>query len=224
MENERVNGGANTGEPSLPYPGDGICPPISQFFGIKRKSHDLWTSLILDAKGGRSFPSITDCLVQLLIQVPAFRVGQAESFLIHDKSVPCVQYALEWTTTTNPACECPSKLNRHYLVLGIQKSMVYEFLSASEPCQYWPGIEGDGARYISSFIFAWAYVLCSRWVETLRDSGEEVILQQSENVNSDNFWEIVTGQLWQAKIVRDNNSFLAPWSLVRDSADPWCVQ
>jgi len=184
MEDEREEVVANKenppSEPLLPCPGDGICPSISQFSETKRKSYDLWASMISDARNDSGFPSTSECLVDLPKHVPAFRTEQAGSFLVHDKPVPCVQYALEWTTTTDPTCEQPS----HYLVLGIQKPVIYEFLGASEPCPYWPGIESDRARYVSSLIFAWAYILCFRWVETLRDSGEKVALRQSENIDT----------------------------------------
>ena len=158
--------------------------------------------------------------MNLLKQIPAFRTEHAGSFLIHDKSVPCVQYSLEWTTTTALACDQPKKWTDHYLFLGVQEPIKYEFLGASEPYPYWPGIESHRAKYISSLIFAWTYILCSRWVETLKDSGENVALQQSENVDSNNFWEVVIGQHWQAIIVRDEKVFYAPWSLTRHDVDP----
>ena len=207
-------------EPLLPYPGDGICPTISQFSETKRMSFDLWMSLISDTKNHSSFPSLSVCLVDLLKQVPAFRTEHAGSISIHDKPVPCAQYLLECTTTTDPACEQLKKLTSHYLVLGALKPVTYEFLSASESCPHWPGIELDRARYLSSLMLAWAYVLCSRWVETLQDFGEQATMRQSENINSDNFWEVITGQKWQAVIVRDDKSFFAPWTLTKHDADP----
>ena len=208
-------------EPLLPYPGDGICPTISQFSGTKKMSYDFWMSLISDTKNDSSFPSLSECLADLLKQVPAFRTEHAGSILIHDKSVPCAQYLLECTTTTDPACEQPQKLTSHYLVLGALKPVTYEFLSASETCPHWPGIELDRARYLSSLIFAWAYILCSRWVETLQDFGEQVTMRQSDNINNDNFWEVITGPKWQAGIVRYDTFFFAPWTLKKHDADSW---
>lgn len=146
-------------------------------------SYDLWTSLISNARTYSSFPSISECLVDLLKQVPAFRTDHVESFLIHDKLVTCVQYLLEWTTTTDLTCERPKKWTSHYLVLGVQKPVTYEFLRASEPCPDWPGIKPDRAEYLSSLIFPWAYILCSRWVETLQDFRKKVTMRQSKNIN-----------------------------------------
>ena len=223
-EDVATNEGDSPTKPSLPYPGDGICPTISQFSETKRKTCDLWTSLISEAIHDASYPSTSECLVDLLRQIPAFRTGHAEPFFIHYKPVPCLEYALEWSTTTDPTCEQPKKWTNHYLVLGIQKPVIYRFLGASESYPCWPGKNIHQARYISSLMFAWAYILCSRWVETLRASGERVTLRQSENINSNNFWDVITGQEWQASIVRCDKSFYAPWSLTRHDADPWHVQ
>lgn len=223
-EDVAANEAKSPTKPPLPCPGDGICPTISQFLETKRKTCDLWTSLISEAIHDASYPSTSKCLVDLLRQIPAFRTRHAEPFFIHYKPVPCLEYALEWSTTTDPTCEQPKKWTNHYLVLGIQKPVIYGFLGASESYPFWPGKNIHQARYISSLMFAWAYILCSRWVETLRASGERVTLRQSENINSNNFWEVITGQEWQASIVRCDKSFYAPWSLTRHDADPWHVQ
>ena len=40
-------------------------------------------------------------------------------------------------------------------------------------------------------------------------------MNQSEGINGENFWEVVTGQQWQVTIIRDDKTFSAPWSMER---------
>ena len=102
--------------------------------------------------------------------------------------------------------------------------MAYKFLDASEACPYWPGIGADRANYLSYLIFGWTYVFSCRWAEILQDTGEEVLLRQSEELNHHNFWEVVAGPHWQANIVRGENTFHAPWSLAASDAAPRYAQ
>ena len=40
-------------------------------------------------------------------------------------------------------------------------------------------------------------------------------MNQSESITGENFWEVVTGQQWQATIIRDDKTFYAPWCMER---------
>lgn len=93
--------------------------------------------------------------------------------------------------------------------------MVYEFLDASETCPHWPGIKADQMTYFSYLTFAWAYILSSRWVEVFKNAGEKPSMQQSEKIDSNNFWKVIAGQWWQATIIRGGITFYAPWCLMR---------
>ena len=71
--------------------------------------------------------------------------------------------------------------------------MAYKFLDASEARPYWLGIRADRAHYLFYFIFGWIYIFSYKWVEILQDTEEEVLLRQSEELNHQNFWEVVAG-------------------------------
>jgi hypothetical protein len=202
--------------PISPYPGDGICPTTLQLDEATRQGYEHWSNLGLDT----SIPCTTDCILDLLRYVPAFYAQPSAAFSILDEPFPQVKYVLEWVTTGDSSCDQPVKRTYHQQLLGIVKPMGYEFINTSEKCPYWPGIGADRAQYLSYLIFGWIYVLSSRWVEILQDTGEKVFLQQSKELNHHNFWEVVAGQHWQASIIRGEKTFYAPWSLRANDAAP----
>ena len=206
--------------PITPYPGDGICPTTLQFYEAARASYEHWSILGSDTRDNASIPCTANCILDLLRYVPAFYAQPSAAFSVLDEPFPQVRYVLEWVTTTDSTCDQPVKRTYHQQILGIAKPMGYEFINTSKMCPYWPGIGADRAQYLSYLIFGWTYILSSRWVEILQATGEKVFLQQSEELNHHNFWEVVAGQHWQASIIRGEKTFYAPWSLTADDAAP----
>ncbi len=204
--------------PVSPYPGDGVCPTAAQFYNTASYGYKLWSSLESETRDDPSIPCTADCILDLLRHVPAFCAQRSKAFSILNKPFPQVKYALEWVTTTDAACDQPVKRTYHYQTLGILEPLSYRFIDVSSACPYWPGIGPDRAQYISYLIFGWTYILSTRWVEILQDAEEKVSLQQSEELNHHNFWEVVAGQRWQASIIRGGNTFYAPWSLLAHEA------
>lgn len=174
------------------------------------------------------------CIDSPIVSRKALEVGVAEpchfrcisfaqrstAFSILDRPFPQMRYALEWTTTTDATCHQPMKRTYHYLAFATPQPVTYKFLDASEVCPYWPEIGADNTHYLSYLMFGWTYILSCRWVEVLRDAGEQVFLRHSERLNHQNFWEIVTGPRWEAVIVRGGDIFHAPWSLATSDARP----
>ena len=204
-----------------PRPGDGVCPTTSQFDDVVRVSYKHWSFLALEAGNHSCSLYITERLLDLLQQIPAFRAPPSTPFFILDDPYPQVKYALEWVTTTDPTCDQPTKRTYHFQTLGIPEPAIYELLNA---CPCWPGIEAGQSKYFSNLIFAWTYILSSRWVEILKDMGEKAYLHQSEETDCKNFWDIAGGQRWQATMVHGGNAFHAPWSLIEEGTATRCAQ
>ncbi len=194
---------------TLPYPGDGS----SQLLAAYRASYHRWTSLIRSVTCDSSVPSIVDSLLHLLEQVPAFRAQCSRPFMILNEPWPQVKLAFEWVTTIDSTCEQPVKRIYQYQNLARSQSATYRSISSPKDYPYWPGTKAERNGHLSYLILGWAYLLCSRWVETLRESGEDVFMLQSGEINDTNFWEAVAIRPWQAGIVRGGKTFYAPWSL-----------
>jgi len=75
-------------------------------------------------------------------------------------------------------------------------------------------------KHLSRLIWAWAYILSSRWVEILNMAGEKALMNQSENINTKNFWEVVIERQWQAIMTRGDKTFYAPWCMKRHAVAP----
>lgn len=150
--------------------------------------------------------------MDLIQQIPPFATPLAEEGLsILDAQV---EYVLEWKTTAHTDCSQPIKRTRHYYTLGITEPIKYGFLQVPEAGSHtWLCIEADQAKYLIHLIFAWTFIVSSRWVEILQVAGEEVYLRVEEDINSKNFWKIVTEQRWQANIISEQITLYAPWSL-----------
>ena len=68
-------------------------------------------------------------------------------------------------------------------------------------------------RHLSRLVWAWAYILSSRWVEVLVRGGEEATVNQTEHVNEESFWEIVVDRPWLATINRSKGIYYAQWCI-----------
>ena len=178
-----------------------------------RTSYHRWTSLITSVTCDSSFPSVVDRLLQLLEQIPAFRAQSSRPFMILNEPYPQVKLAFEWVTTTDSTCDQPVKRIYQYAKLARPQSATYSLISSPEAYPYWPGIKFKRNEHFSYLILGWAYLLSSRWVETLKDSGEDTFMRQSDEMNDNNFWEVVAIRPWQAGIVRGGKTFYAPWFL-----------
>ena len=215
MASEKNHTNIGKTNPPMPCPGDGICPTVLEFQATLRNSYNLWSSLLSEKDHSPPLLRTADLFLDLIQRIPPFVTpALGEGFSILDIPFPQVEYILEWKTTTHADCSRPIKQTHHYHTLGITEPVEYEFLEVSEPGLHtWLDIDNDQAKYLTYLIFAWIFILSSRWVEILKDAGEEVHLQLKEEINYKNFWKIVTEQQWRATIIRGQNAFYAPWSL-----------
>ena len=204
---------------AVPYPDDGVCPTPHQFISTYRASYKHWTSLISRVRQDPSISSISKSLLDLLKRIPAFNAQPLRSFRILDGPCPLISCTFEWVTSIDPTCDRPVKRMYHHLKIAIPEPVKCNLISSPVAHARWSHLEGKDHRYLSYLVFGWAYLLASRWVETLLISGEEAFLRQSEEIDSYNFWDVVACRPWQAGVVREGKVFNAPWSLINDSSN-----
>jgi hypothetical protein len=127
---------------------------------------------------------------------------------INDDPFPQTRHVLEWETTSDSACDKPSKRTIHYLTLAIPKPVLYEFedaLNDGPPMS--SSLSGIRTEYVTLLTFAWSYVLSVRWIEILRRSGNQVSLRQREIMEDETFWSNISQRQWQATLVRGERIF-----------------
>lgn len=197
-----------------PYPGDSVCPTPRQFFLAYRSSHKFWMSLISEVRRDPNTPSIIDSLLDLLRRIPRFQAQDSKAFLILDQPYPQIKLAFEWLTTTDPVCSQPVKRTHHYRKLTIAQPISYSFSQSHDADSCCPHINHEGYKHLAYLIFGWAFILSSRWAETLRQSGEDAFIHQSAEISDCNFWDVIARRPWQAGIMRAGKVFSSPWSFI----------
>lgn len=207
-------------KPEPPYPGDGVCPTLQQFDETAAASYDLWNDLINLSRHDPGAQDITVQFKSLLQNVPPFQAAPSQHrFLTIDGLHLLLKCSSEFLTTISTDCDQRVKTIHHYQILGISSPVVYDFLERSESHSFWPDSDSGKPSFLSELIFAWSYILSSRWVETLKLSGEDVQLRQNEELSAHNFWAIILSHRWQAALHRGGKTYHAPWTLKRHGTE-----
>jgi hypothetical protein len=203
-------------KPEIPYPGDGVCPTVQQFDETAAASYELWDDLISNSRHDSEAQDTTRQLKSLLQNVPPFQAAPSQCrFLTIEGPHLLLKCSSEFLTTNDSNCDQRVKIIHHYQVLGISSPVVYEFLDRSESHSFRQGSDSGRPSFLSELIFAWSYILSSRWVDTLKISGEDVQLRQDEKISAHNFWTVILNHRWQAAIYRGGKTYHAPWTLTR---------
>jgi hypothetical protein len=211
---------ARSKKPEVPHPGDGVCPTLQQFNEIAAASFELWNNLINDSGRDPGAQDASKQLKSLLQNVPSFQAAPSRGrFLTIEGPHLLLKCSSEYLTTNDSSCDQRIKIIHHHQVLGISSPVVYEFVERSESHPFWQGSDSGRPSFISELIFAWSYILSSRWVETLKFSGEDVQLCQDEEISAHNFWTVILNHKWQAAVHRCGKSYQAPWTLKRLGAE-----
>ena len=207
-------------KPEVPHPGDGVCPTLQQFNETAAASYELWNNLINDSGHDPGEQDTSIQLKGLLQNVPPFQAASSRCrFLTIEGPHLLLKCSSKFLTTNDSSCDQRFKITHHHQILGISSPVVYEFLERSQFHSFWQGPESDRPCFLSELIFAWSYILSSRWVETLKLSGEDVQLRQDEEISARNFWAVILNHKWQAAIHRGGKTFMAPWSLEKLGAE-----
>ena len=97
-----------------PQPGDSVCPTSEQYYNIAAKTRQLWHTLIADAACNPAVPNITEQLIELLRDVPAFPVALSHQFSTLESYSLEVECVSEWLTTNDLGYDQRFKMIRHY--------------------------------------------------------------------------------------------------------------
>ena len=128
-----------------------------------------------------------ELVLELYVQPP-------KVFLNHDQPNLYLEFTLELVTTKDVACERPTKRENHYLEIGVSEPQSCEKLDISRNTFPWAGFLPDQTKYLPRLILAWAFILSSRWVETLTAAGIKTAMNQSEKTEKGTFWRyLLTG-------------------------------
>ena len=96
---------------------------------------------------------------------------------------------------------------------GTLHPLTCEYVDGEDNTLPWPLLPADQWKHFSRLIWAWAFILSSRWVEILKIAGETASMKQSKNVDRENFWDVVVGPQWHATLSRGGQVFFAPWTM-----------
>ena len=196
-----------------PYPGDGVCPSKAQIQATYEMSFHAWQSLAMGAPAETRSSELVDNFLSLLNNIPPFRPPVSRKFLILDDPVPRIKHVCEWRTSTDVACDQPSKRVFYDLQIAIRQANKLNFVPSPKKPLCWSKLHLGSPGYSYWLVRGWAFILSARWVETLRDSGEVCFLHQSSVLTIESFWDVIGGH-WEACLVRAKGTFYAPWSMV----------
>ena len=202
------------------YPGDGICPTVSEFNQVFTATYKTWN---LD-----SFPSNED----------GFNVICIESFLglvrglPHFTAPPCdnisacqtedelkVECAVRWKTTEHTQCDQTEKLIQFRQLLGYADPPLYNICDRAPAAFLYSEFGLDQGSVFSCLILGWSYVLCCRWVEILQSSGHKAFLRHKSSDVTESTWHLILGSHWEAVLIQNEESFYSPWMLQLEIPD-----
>jgi hypothetical protein len=198
------------------YPGDGICPSVSEFCEVLTTTYDAWNSVASVPTEDQSSLFCIDSFLELVEGIPAFTAPPSDGLSVRQtEDHLLVECALQWKTTEHSECDEPEKLVKFYQLLGYSYPAMYSFCDHTTIGLLCPGLASDFDRMndFTCLILGWSHVLCCRWVEILQNSGHNAILRHESPDAADNWWNLILRSQWEAVLVRDEVTFCAPWML-----------
>lgn len=198
-------------------PGDGICPPETQFQSCYQASLDSWSQAASSRDGAvKSLDMHLKAFLGLLENVPPFFHEPPKNIDLTGgtKSPLVLRSSLHIKTTDHPRCSQPWKPIDYLQCLGFPLPTVYK-TNIEEPVHSVTLATRElRPAYLTSIVLAWSYVLSSRWVEILQSVGEDCALfHDSGDSMIENFWELITQGRWLARVKRGRAKSYSPWML-----------
>lgn len=200
----------------MAQPGDGVCPTNEEFIRVAQTTYDAWMSRFGESHDEIPTDVIND-MIELLSDVPPFAPNQQPLSLVSDSEMIHTECISQWITSADADCDKRSKEVRHFETLGYREPLHYVRREDADQLPPWPDFNIKPLETWCHLIYAWAYLLCLRWVELLSGSGEEAYLCQSASLDEMNFWEVIC-RPWEAVLFKDKRMYFAPWSLSCSSA------
>ena len=203
--------------PSKAVPGDGVCPSESEVIDVATQSWDRWQRLITESmECSFNAATVESAIVQveeLLRSVPPFRAPPSPRRFMKEAHGSGLQIKAlsRWVTTSDGSCDEKIKTKDQYLSIACSELNPFIIEDDLSVFQQQSSLHSFDIHSFSALILAWSYILSLKWVETLKDAGEEAYLQQSYELNEHTFWDVVIAP-WQALLIHNGTTYFAPWS------------
>ena len=153
---------------------------------IAARSHAIWSLCAEQSSTKNELPAECIQLQNALGRVPAYLADRlADPALLKieqkdardDKTELFVGGTLTWRTSSGD-CDTGVKSLHHYLLLGMQNSILCDFTRDSRFI-IWPQVQKEErnageSNYLAILIFAWAYILSARLIEMQQVNGSSL--------------------------------------------------
>ncbi|PWY72383.1 hypothetical protein BO70DRAFT_342415 [Aspergillus heteromorphus CBS 117.55] len=198
-------------------PGDGVCPPSSQFDAYHYASYELWKRAVL-MKPASSNPVVSyiEAFVLMLENVPPFFHNPPEGVNLDGgpKSPLTLQSSLRIGTTEDTSCDQSERPIDYFQCLGFPTPSVYKTDTETQlPATHLCSVP-IRSRYLTSIILAWSYIISCRWVEILQQAGQKSLILHGQGAQlTECFWSIVIRSQWMAQVKVRKEASYAPWML-----------
>ena len=194
---------------------DEICSIITQQRATITVDYEIWEKLFSRAKKSTNMLQIANDLLKLLKHISRLYAHLSKRFSFIDQLYSRLKYALEWVTTTNSNCERFIKRTYHYLILKVLQSLIWKYSNVFATIVSWSSLQTNQLKHLFRLIFAWTYILSSRWIEILVAIDEKTLLFQKKTISDVNFWDMIIEMQWQVIMIRSDTIFYALWCMQR---------
>ncbi|KAL3254696.1 hypothetical protein ABHI18_008776 [Aspergillus niger] len=175
------------------FPGDGICPPTSEFLACCRAGYQFWAHATSSPRpdDGLLITRITRAFVRMLENVPRFLYHPPKNVEVFGTSGTrlTVQPSLRMRTTEDMDCTQHYKWLDVVQCLGVPVPKFYEITTMQQQEIFLTSAPLKRG-HLTSIILAWSYILSCRWVEILQEAGWNASIQHEEGLQiADSFWK-----------------------------------
>lgn len=206
------------------YPGDGICPSISQFNCVYQLSYNDWSSAASKTtQCDPSNPLYIEAFLDVLHDVPAFFHDPPKNVDLRGGATSplTLRSSLKLVTTEDHSCEQSWKTIDYLQCFGFSVPMTYTTGQKTlTPPSVLPSFAPNPSGHLTAVTLAWSYIFCCRWVEILQRAGEKSRLRhyRGERIIT-NFWDLIIRSRWDAQVERSQATFYAPWMLREENSE-----
>lgn len=203
--------------PLKAVPGDGVCPSEREIVDVATRSWEQWRRLTTESmECSSNAATVESAIIQVeefLQSVPPFRAPPSPRRFFKEAHGGGLQIKAlsKWVTTSDGSCDEKTKTKDQYLSIACSELNPFIIEDDSSMFQQRSSLHNFDIHSFSALVLAWSYILSSKWVETLKNAGEEAYLQQCCEVDEDNFWDVIIAP-WQALLICNGTTCFAPWA------------
>ncbi|PYI06444.1 hypothetical protein BO78DRAFT_315352 [Aspergillus sclerotiicarbonarius CBS 121057] len=197
-------------------PGDGVCPPSSEFLAHYRASYEIWSHAALpQSDDSGSIVGIVEAFLKMLRNVPPFfDHPPKDAHVTGGSKAPLIlRSSFRLETADDMDCHQHWKSSDYLQCIGFLSPVTYNITAENQqPISLFSSPLRRG--YLTSIIMAWSYIISCRWVEILQRAGWKCSIFHDRDVQlADCFWDIVTRSRWLARSETKKGIHHSPWML-----------